>query len=559
MLLDTVQYGIPSNLIFDENTGLPHGNEVLYDAAKKHRITNKIFIEWPRQVGKTTSLGILGACLCALPHRFRTLNGEQLETISLGFYAPIEDKAKKLMDEVRRNYGTSALRTLLPKKRDSLFQDNQLHLVLTNFCEVVAYNSSARSVRGGSHHIGAIDETAQINETFYETCIEATAYEIGHRLVYSGTAETTYTYQYKLKDRARKNSYRVCQKCGNEWDLGAYERKHTWDYDPVNRRLFKVGMREEYCSKCGAIHDDEHFTFTGIVPICVNPWIRISKPPHYVWELLMEWDNDPLIRQELLCEEVLAGNLMFPYAHLIGAYREEGCYAPWLKNGNSQPYERKVIGIDLGKHRDHTAIVILHQDEDGSLVIDYVRRWPLKVDYHQVRKELVSIIRKFKVTEVVIDTFNAGESVGDEMNHDLDGEVKFYSEDNKLGFRATPKKKEDILQNLQLRIVNHEMQIPDKSDPDVSHLIHELKTFSYKKIEETGKVKFGVQSENDDIVLALAMAAKPFRRAAYIPVKPRVINRAGKEAYSPEESFLTSQRRRLHQKPYISCYRFPHS
>lgn len=537
-LIDTFQLGIPSNLIFDEN-GRPHGNEILYEAAKRHRIMKEIFIEWARQVGKTTSCGILGALCGAFPHLLRTISGKCLETISLGYFAPVEEKSLKLMDETRRNFKTSTLRQLLPSKRDSLFKDNQMEMILTNYSQFVAYNSSAKSVRGGSHHVDIIDETGQIPKDFFETCVNATSYEIGERLAFSGTPEGVWSYHYVLKQRSRTNSYRVCQNCGFEFDMGAFGAMHKWDYNPDTDSLFTIGGSHPPCPVCGVPHDDEHFMFTDILPIVVNPWIRISKSPKWVWEELQKWGNDPLIRQELLCEEVQSGSFMFPRLDVYTEY-PRGCYTPWLGNGNTREYEKKVAGIDLGKHRDHSAICILHKEDEDLYVIDYAHRWPLKIDYHQVRMDILNILRSFRVTEVVIDSYNPGEAVADELKHDLEGEIDMYEEDGKIGFRGTPNKKKEILQNLQLRVTNHQIQIPNSSDSQIAQLMDELATFSYKK-SMAGNVIFGVQTSPDDMVLALAMALRGFGKFIYPKVTPGVVKRDVNPVFSVRQTAIHGQ------------------
>jgi len=528
-LLDAVQLGIPPNLIFGEN-GLPHGNEILYDAARRHPILEKVFIEWPRQVGKTTSLGFLASLLAAFPSLLRTASGKHLETMSIGFFAPVEEKSLKLMDETRRNYRTSHLIKLLPKKKDVLFKANQMEMILTNFSELVAYNSSARSVRGGSHIVGIVDETGQIPKEFFETCVNATGYEIGERQIYSGTTEGVVTYHYELKAMSQKNSMRICAQCGDEWDEGAFTHQYRWNFDPDTDTLFKYGGMNPPCPSCKTPHDDEHFTFSQILPIVVNPWIRMSKPPRWVWDELQRWDNDPLIRQELLCEEMPAGNLMYPKHHLNPEW-PNGCYAPWLGNGNAFPQEKKVAGIDLGKHRDHTALLIVHREEDGTYAVDFAKRWRLKIDYHDVRIELQNLLKMYNVTEVVLDTLNAGESTGDEMKHDLEGtEIIMYEENGELGFRGTPTKKKEILQYLQYRVVNHHLKIPNSTDPDIAQLLHEMETFSYKKIQaksvsQQPSVSYGVQTGPDDMVLALAMALRGFKGIIYPSVTPKGVRR----------------------------------
>ncbi len=152
------------------------------------------------------------------------------------------------------------------------------------------------------------------------------------------------------------------------------------------------------------------------------------------------------------------------------------------------PHKQYVIGVDLAKLHDFTALTVL--DMDGRLVgFDRFSQ----LDWVFQRKRIVQLTQQYNNARLLIDSTGVGDPVCDELQRES---VRVE------GYKFTNASKKDLIENLSMMIENQQITIPP-----IPELINELKLFGYKT-SASGNVQYGApEGYHDDTVIALALAA----------------------------------------------------
>lgn len=177
-----------------------------------------------------------------------------------------------------------------------------------------------------------------------------------------------------------------------------------------------------------------------------------------------------------------------------------------------------TLGLDLGKAKDYTALVILERHGEGNAAVFHARhlqRFPLGTPYPAIvssvalmleREPLKGTVSRLAVDETgvgapVVDLFRAAKlPVELHPIHITGGSTENYDK----GVRYVPKR--NLVSVVQVALQTDKLKIA-RSLPEADTLVSELQNFE-AKITDAANDTYGAWREgtHDDLVLAVAMA-----------------------------------------------------
>jgi phage FluMu gp28-like protein len=153
------------------------------------------------------------------------------------------------------------------------------------------------------------------------------------------------------------------------------------------------------------------------------------------------------------------------------------------------------IGIDFGKHADHSAIVILQKISDDQIRLVYLKEFQLNTPYRDVIGSVRRLNDSYRLTGGCLDRTGVGEAPYEEIREFMP-QIK--------GTTLTVQAKEDLMGKLKLAMENHRITIP----LDQRRLLTQITSQQCKPLA-TGQLQFTHPSgTNDDLLWALALAAQ---------------------------------------------------
>ncbi len=200
---------------------------------------------------------------------------------------------------------------------------------------------------------------------------------------------------------------------------------------------------------------------------------------------------------------------------------------PYSPHPQPSPAERPsqhpvVVGVDVGKKHDPTAIVVaeLQERSDGfHFVVRFLERLPLGTAYPDVAQRLRTLCRNVTARTgaepiLYLDATGVGQGVLDLLEaQPLAAElwaVTFVS-----GMQRTVRRRERTLSlgktrlvcSLQVVLQSGRLHLPRGSETDV--LVEELLHYEIR-IDEDGRERFGAfgQDRHDDLATALGLAVQ---------------------------------------------------
>jgi phage FluMu gp28-like protein len=256
-----------------------------------------------------------------------------------------------------------------------------------------------------------------------------------------------------------------------------------------------------------------------------TPWMRdhpfyeaISKPElgfkTYTWPSSM----NPLITAEKLDQERKTigeydFNREYNAAFLddVFSYLPSslvlGCTDDYPLHGDpapSQKYKgRYVVGVDFGKHADHTVVTVLHQNEKGELKLVYLKEFSLGIPYTAVIGSLRRLNEAYSFEAGCLDKTGVGEGPYEEI-------AQFMRVME--GVTLTAHAKEDVLGRLKLTMERGKLVLPR----DCSGLLIQM---TAQRCEPTtsGTLKFShPPGTHDDQLWSLALSVY----ASHQPTRP---------------------------------------
>ncbi len=187
------------------------------------------------------------------------------------------------------------------------------------------------------------------------------------------------------------------------------------------------------------------------------------------------------------------GALFVSSANQTFSYIEESLnLVPLIKH----PKDQFVLGLDLAKYQDFTALVTM----DGRGYVHDVERWT-GVDWG-LQKERIKLKANTWKAVVVMDVSNIGSVIEEDLRE--------------MGLNIFPvnmndaRTKTDLIQALQLAFEGKRIHIPNPNaewaSPDVKYLIDELKIYTTKLTAGARLSYSAPKGSHDDLVISLALA-----------------------------------------------------
>ena len=147
-----------------------------------------------------------------------------------------------------------------------------------------------------------------------------------------------------------------------------------------------------------------------------------------------------------------------------------------------------VMGVDLAKVKDYTAIVVYDRSTNCQVYQDKFQtiEWPFQ------KKKIIEIAKHYKNALVMLDATGLGDPIADDL---IRAEVAVEP------VKITEQIKKDLIEKLSIWIEQKKMRMIN-----LEETLFEFDNFSYE-IGSTGKIRYGAkEGYNDDIVIAHALA-----------------------------------------------------
>jgi hypothetical protein len=256
---------------------------------------------------------------------------------------------------------------------------------------------------------------------------------------------------------------------------------------------------EPYTEPIGRVYgfSSYHYDWTHGTKV-INPKTGIPQIDEKVVNILKAKDMY-LYEREYLAWWPEEGSTFFPLKAIVGACRPN--------NERIKPPTHYVMGLDLGRINDFTAIVIYEVNEhrDSAMIVDSFRI--RKNNWQAIFGHILHYARKWSVVEIILD----GNNVGDIMNTWLASVSGQGATFNVVPVPLSIQSKAKLYNNLKMGINTGRIRIHAKNIHDNmanEELIHELIQIQAEETD-TGKIKIHAPSgKHDDMADAAALGAK---------------------------------------------------
>ena len=253
-----------------------------------------------------------------------------------------------------------------------------------------------------------------------------------------------------------------------------------------------------------------------------TPWTRdhpfyeaLSKPElgftTYTWPSTM---NPTVTREKLELERSTIGDFAFNREYNAVFMDDKFSFLPselvlsctdddYALNGDplqDDKYQGQfLVGIDFGKHADHSAIAVLEKSDDGLRLV-YLKEFPLETPYTAVIGTARRLNETYHFEAGCLDKTGVGEGPYEEIRGFMRGIV---------GVTLTAQVKEDVMGRLKLAMEHGELTLPR----DDTRLLVQI-TSQRCEPTKSGTLKFSHPTRtHDDQLWSLALAV-------YAPQQP---------------------------------------
>lgn len=173
---------------------------------------------------------------------------------------------------------------------------------------------------------------------------------------------------------------------------------------------------------------------------------------------------------------------------------------------------RYIVGVDLAKLHDYTAIVVIDTTllaSEEKYVVSAVYRYPIGIEYHRVASHIIEQVLGFPYegdVTLVVDATGLGAPVLEQFRANLSsvmgvtitGGSNFARKGNDFNIP-----KIDLISTL-LSVVENRCLYFAQEIPELDTMIHELMAFQ-GHFSETGRIRYEGRQAHDDMVIALAL------------------------------------------------------
>ncbi len=373
------------------------------------------------------------------------------ETIQFGF-APTYDQTRIIFGEVVNQLSKSCLS---PMVKDIIKRPFPQVKYINGSLVEFRSTKNPENIRGHKCHRAILDEAAFIPDDVVSSVIEPMLMDYNGSYVKISTPFGTGNHFYK------------------SWVLGQPDLE-----DPTRTRM------DGFSS----------YQFTSLS----NPHISHE----YLEKKRKEYGGDSIIfRTEYLAEFIEDQNNVFRYSDIVGNIDNTLRLQPRLDRARDiypagLPYHKYVIGLDIAKHSDYTAIIILDVSVYPYQVI-YCDRYQNK-PYSVIIDEIIALKECFNGADIVVDSTGIGDAIYEEL--------ELYGA---YGYIFTKKSKFHLVEVLQKAMENDPAvgKVADINYPQIHELIKELQYFEYRRNQETKNIKMEAKAGyHDDLVMALGLA-----------------------------------------------------
>lgn len=221
-------------------------------------------------------------------------------------------------------------------------------------------------------------------------------------------------------------------------------------------------------------------------------------------ELEEEMARVPRLVREQEWECLPSANMACAFNHDDIRACTRGEYQP---TGGTSEY---VMGIDLGMHKDPTALVVM--DAKTATVV-YSEAMPVGQDHKRSAARARQIWDRFGKPEPVVDV--TGGATGGHHEHSAYTRIYEEAMPNVRPYTWTRDNKVKMVYNLSLALEKHELNIA----PENVVLLKQLGMYEYDKRPNGTYDYHGPKGSDDDCVAALLMAWEARRRGWYGPAR----------------------------------------
>ena len=309
---------------------------------------------------------------------------------------------------------------------------------LSNSSIIEAFPNNPETIRGPSLHVVFCDEMnfIQNDEEMYDAILFTLSATNG-KFICSSTPWSTDSIFYKIF---------------NHEDYADFKRSHiTWrdavePEGPLKKTTLKKIQRQ----------------FRG------NPW-------RWKREMEAEWAEDE--------------SVWLPQALITSCIDQALYYIDFDKQAKGEFF----MGVDLGKHRDHSVVSVVMRETD-LLKLVHLKRFPLKTAYASVIGYVKTLCDRWSsVQKVSVDMSGVGDYIVEDMqNAGIQGVE---------GVKFTQPVKEQLATNLKQRMIEGVFRIP--YDPN---LIAELNVERFQLLKTGGITLSHSEGTHDDRFWSVALA-----------------------------------------------------
>jgi len=448
-----------------------------------------IVMIWPRQFGKTTGVAIFCAVVLIL-----------VPKVKIGVMSKDEPGAKLIIEKIKGFLEDSPFKSFIERSLKLEIQMKGGGIARAHPC--------SEGIRGFSYNYLLMDEAAVMDDSIIEEAALHTTRKIGIRWVMLSTPKGYKGALIKYYIQGLKTRKVICKHCLTEFTQAHFENAQ-FDALRMSKGLSK-------CPVCGFyVEDDEwggNTYFYGMGKfgvISVDPFTSSFYSKDDILEQLELAGNTPKARQELLGEIIPEGQTVFTREML------NNCVNASLKNVRViEPGTVYWMGVDFGKVHDNSVAAVGHIDrKKRKIILDYlyiIYSEYESIEYEDIKDRILDLVGVFKPTIIAADATGMGEPIIEAMEKDLRqtgwrGKI-LSNKKNRLGFIFDMKSKPDLIDNLQELFARGRIEIPPEYEPQMETLYNELLNFSYE-MTQANYVKYGVQLEHDDTVIAVALMA----------------------------------------------------
>jgi len=205
-----------------------------------------------------------------------------------------------------------------------------------------------------------------------------------------------------------------------------------------------------------------------------------EKERNKEWEKIKSSVPEKVFRQEYMAEFLTEAGLVF---RGIEEVISEDCTSEPQKDASY------VLGVDIARHEDYTALTVVDRRTKNVVYIDRFRG----MDYPQQKDRILTCAKRYNNAKIIVDSTGIGDSLTSDLKRFA------YVEDYPL---YSNKAKLKLIDKLIIFIDQGVIRIPRNED-----LINELKIYEVKVSEKSGIYQYSApRGRHDDMVISLALA-----------------------------------------------------